>query len=136
MIVIDASATIAFLLNEDARFVDFDSLSGLNDEPLVVPSHWTAEVGNALVSNVRRRRLERAEIPWFIDRLERLNIEIVAPPSLAETAHIADQALKMGLTYYDAAYVHMALTRQASLFTLDGKMREAAVRMNVSILPK
>ena len=136
MIVIDASATIAFLLNEDAMFVDLDSLSGLNDEPLVVPSHWTAEVGNALVSNVRRGRLDRAEIPLFIHGLERLDVEIVVPPNLAETALIADQALKVGLTYYDAAYVHLALTRQASLFTLDGKIRDVATQMSVPILPK
>ena len=136
MIVIDASATIALLLNEDNKFVDLDALSGLADETLAAPSHWTAEVGNALVNNVRRRRLERIEIPWFIQRLERLGIEVAPAPSLAETALIADQAVELGLTFYDAAYVHMALTGQASLFTLDGKMRDVAAGVSIPILPR
>jgi predicted nucleic acid-binding protein len=135
LIIIDASATVALLLDEDAKFPNIGSLSELAEDSLAAPSHWTAEVGNALVSNVRRRRLKRQEISWFVKRIERLGVEVFPPPNLAETALIADQALDLGLTFYDAVYIRMALTREASLLTLDDKMRLAAERLNIPLLP-
>ena len=135
MIVIDASATVALLLDEDAKFPKVGSLSKLEDS-LIAPSHWVAEVGNSLVSNVRRHRLARDEISWFIDRIERLEVQVLPPPSLGEAAFIADQALTLGLTFYDAAYIRMALTRDASLLTLDDEMRLAAERLNIPLLPQ
>ncbi len=136
MIVIDASATIALLLNEDTEFSNIRALSTLANEPLIAPSHWGAEIGNALVNNVRRHRLDRAEIPSFIERLEELGIEVDTPPTFADIATIAKQAIEAGLTFYDAAYVHAARSRQASLFTLDRKMREVATTLKVPLLPQ
>jgi predicted nucleic acid-binding protein len=135
LIVIDASATVALLLDEDTKFPNIGSLAELAEDPLAAPSHWAAEVGNALVSNVRRRRLRHHDISWFVERIERFGIEILPPPSLAETALIADQALDLGLAFYDAVYIRMALTREASLLTLDDKMRLAAKRLNIPLLP-
>lgn len=135
MIIIDASATVALLLDEDAEFPKIGSLSELAEDPLAAPSHWPAEVGNSLVTNVRRRRLARGEISRLLERVEGLGVEILPPPTLAETALIANQALDLGLTFYDTAYVRMALTREASLLTLDGEMRLAAERLNIPLLP-
>ena len=135
MIVIDASATVALLLDEDAKFPNIGSLSELTADSLAAPSHWAVEIGNALVSNVRRRRLGRDDISWFMRRIEKLRVEVVPPPSLTETALIADQALELGLTFYDAAYIRMALTREAVLLTLDDQMRLAAERLKIPLLP-
>lgn len=135
MIVIDASATVALLLDEDAKFPKIGSLSELAAEPLAAPSHWPAEVGNALVSNVRRRRLARDEISRFMERIEGLGVAVLPPPNLAETAIIADQALELGLTFYDAVYIRLALTRGASLLTLDNQMRRVAEHLNIPLLP-
>ncbi|HEX5509357.1 MAG TPA: type II toxin-antitoxin system VapC family toxin [Pseudolabrys sp.] len=135
MIVIDASATVALLFDEDTKFPNIDSLSELAEDLLAAPSHWAAEVGNALVSNVRRRRIRHDEISWFMQRVERFGVEMLPPPSISEISLIADQALELGLTFYDAAYIHMALTREASLLTLDEKMRLAAEHLNIPLLP-
>jgi predicted nucleic acid-binding protein len=135
LIVIDASATVALLLDEDAKFPKIGLLSELAEDLFAAPSHWAVEVGNALVSNVRRRRLARDEIPWFMQRIERLAVDVLPPPSFAETAIIADQALELGLTFYDAGYIRVALTRDASLLTLDDQMRHAAERLNIPLLP-
>ena len=136
MIVIDASAAIALLLTEDSKLASVDQLLALAVEPLVAPSHWAAEVGNALVINVRRRRLEPAQFALMIGRLAALGIEIAPPPSYAEIAMNAQYAIETGLTYYDSAYIQMAMTKQAALFTLDGKMREVAARVNIPVLPR
>ena len=133
MIVIDASATVALLLNESGVLSTSDRLKELNEEPLIVPSHWAAEVGNALVINVRRRRIEASDIEGIIDRLLRLGVQIESAPSFSDMATIARQAAEIGLTYYDAAYVHTAQTQQARLLTLDERMRNAAARLDIPL---
>ena len=135
MIVIDASATIALLLNEDAVLEPNTQIAALAEETVIAPSHWAAEVGNALVINVRRRRLEATQLDLMIDRLETLGIKPEPPPSFAELAAIARQAIKLGLTYYDAAYVHKAQSRHATLFTFDRRMREVGMRLNIPVMP-
>jgi len=135
LIVIDASAAVALLLDEDAKFPNIGSLSELAEDSLAAPSHWPAELGNALVSNVRRRRLARDEIARLMDQIERMGVEILPPPSPAETALIAEQALDLGLTFYDAAYIRLALTSGASLLTLDRQMRDVAEQLEIPMLP-
>lgn len=136
MIVIDASATIALLLNEDDELAKTERLFALINEPTVASSHWAAEVGNALVINVRRRRLDSTQFDQMTERLSTLGITVEPPPSFPEIAVIAHQAIETGLTYYDVAYVHKALVKQASLFTFDRRMREAAMRLNIPVLPQ
>jgi predicted nucleic acid-binding protein len=133
LIVIDASATIALLLNENNVLSASDRLYRLSEEQLVAPSHWAAEVGNSLVVNVRRGRLDASEIDEMIERLNRFGIEPDPTPSFADIAAIAHRATSSGLTYYDAAYVHTAQTRQAMLLTLDQKMRKAAAELNIPL---
>lgn len=135
MIVIDASAAVALLLDEDAKFPNIGSLSKLAEDYLAAPSHWPAELGNALVSNVRRRRLARDEIARLMDQIEKMGVEILPPPNPAETADIAEHALDLGLTFYDAAYIRLALARRASLLTLDGQMRGVAEQLEIPLLP-
>ena len=136
MIVIDASAAVALLLNEDHAFAVMTPFAILTGEAVVAPSHWPAEVGNALVISVRRGRIGLAEIRSMTDQLEMLGIQIEAPPGFSEIATIADTATSLNLTYYDAAYVHTAQMRQASLFTFDRRMREAASRLGIPVLPQ
>lgn len=136
MIVIDASATIALVLNEDIVAGTVEHFRTLAKDDVIAPSHWAAEVGNALVMNVRRRRIERRHLEFMTARLEDLRIQIEPPPTYIEMTSIAETAIDSGLTYYDAAYVDKAQSRQASLFTFDRKMRDAAKRLNIPILPQ
>ncbi|HEY2754172.1 MAG TPA: type II toxin-antitoxin system VapC family toxin [Pseudolabrys sp.] len=129
----DASATIALLLNENDVLAVTDQLYRLSEEQLVAPSHWAAEVGNSLVVNTRRGRLKASDIDKMIERLNRFGIEPAPTPSFEEVAAIAHCALSTGLTYYDAAYVHAAQIRQAMLLTLDQKMRKVAAELNIPL---
>ena len=135
MIVIDASAAIALVLNEDTGDLTLGNLQALANDTVIAPSHWAAEVGSSLVTNMRRKRLDPRQLSSVIAQLEGLEVTIEAPPALPQMTSIADIAMNLGLTYYDAAYVHTAHARQASLFTFDRKMRDAASRLNISILP-
>ena len=136
MIVIDASATLALLLNEDNALAAAEAFTTLTEQTVVAPNHWSAEVGNALVINVRRGRLDPRQIRYMLDRLSTLGIQLEPSPSFADIASIADRATALNLTYYDAAYVHSAQSHQASLFTFDRGMREAANRLKIPLLPQ
>jgi predicted nucleic acid-binding protein len=133
LIVIDASATIALLLNENDVLSTSDHLYRLGKEQIIAPSHWTAEVGNSLVTNVRRGRLDASEIDQMIERLDRFGIQPDPPPAFDEIAAIAHRAMSSGLTYCDAAYVHTAQRHQAMLLTLDRKMRDVATALNIAL---
>jgi predicted nucleic acid-binding protein len=135
LIVIDASAAIALVLNEDTAAATIDNLRILAQDYVIAPSHWAAEVGNALVMNVRRRRLDRSQVEFAASQLEKLRIRIEPPPTFVEMTSIAEIAIDSGLTYYDAAYVDKARSRQAALFSLDRKMRDVALRLDIPILP-
>jgi predicted nucleic acid-binding protein len=135
LIVIDASATIALILNEDAAAANEQTFRRLVGNDVVVPNHWIAEVGNALVTNVRRQRLNRGQFQFITTTLERMEIRVEPPPTFGEMIAVAEQAIGLGLTYYDAAYVEKAQSGQGSLFTFDEKMRRAALRLNIPLLP-
>jgi predicted nucleic acid-binding protein len=136
LIVIDASAAIALVLNEDSAAATVENFRTLAKDNVIAPSHWAAEIGNALVTNVRRRRLERRQLEFVTAQLEELKIQIEPPPTYIEMASIAEMAIESGLTYYDAAYVGKARSYPASLFTFDQKMRDAATRLNIPVLPR
>jgi predicted nucleic acid-binding protein len=135
LIVIDASATIALILNEDAAATSEQTFRRLVADDVVVPNHWIAEIGNALVSNVRRGRLDRRQFEFVTTTLEQLEINVEPPPTFSELIAIAEGAIDSGLTYYDAAYVDKARSYQAPLFTFDRKMRAAASRLSIPLLP-
>jgi predicted nucleic acid-binding protein len=135
LIVIDASATVALLLNEDRAVENSAPFFALVDEPLMAPSHWPAEVGNALVTNLRRGRLNADQLGEMAGQLERLEIRIDAPPTIETIATIARRAHEWALTYYDAAYIYGAQLHDASLFTFDEQMRSIAARLNIPLLP-
>jgi predicted nucleic acid-binding protein len=135
LIVIDASATIALILNEDAAATSEQTFRKLAGDDVVVPNHWIAEVGNALVTNVRRHRLDRRQFEFITTTLEQMKIRVEPPPSFGEMIAVAVRAIDLGLTYCDAAYVDKARSRQASLFTFDEQMRQVATRLNIPLLP-
>lgn len=136
MIVIDASAAIALVLNEDTGETKLESIKVLANDTVVAPSHWAAEVGNSLVTNVRRRRIDPRHLSTVIAKLEGLEVMVEAPPAFQQMTTIAEMAIQLGLTFYDAAYVATAQVRRASLFSLDPKMRAAAVGLAIPVLPR
>jgi predicted nucleic acid-binding protein len=135
LIVIDASATVALILNEDAAATNEQTFRKLGADEVLVPSHWIAEVGNALIINIRRQRLNRGQFEFVTATLEQMKIRVEPPPTYGEMIGIVEQASNLGLTYYDAAYVEKARAYEASLFTFDEKMRQVATRLNISLLP-
>jgi len=134
LIVVDASFVIAHVLGEDTTVEQANFIETLRQEQLVAPAHWPAEISNALVTNVRRKRISMENIGLILRELATYNIEI-RPAFAGDAARLIAISSEQNLTAYDAAYVILAMDLEASIATLDKAMRQAAGRLNLNVLP-
>lgn len=135
MIVVDASVIVAMCLDESELLGSDDTFESLAEQSLLVPAHWHAEVGNALVTNVRRGRLAADRLAFAIGNLTILTVTTQPPPRTEEIESIIASAIKSGLTFSDELYVHLAESSKNPLFSFDKAMRAAALKRGVGILP-
>lgn len=135
MIVVDASLMIAWLLQEDRVLLVPDVYETLPARDIFVPAHWPVEVANALLSNVRRRRVAVDKIESILSGLSLFRIQVDPPISVEQLATLTHFAASQNLTVYDASYVQLAVEEKAPLATLDEDMRAAARKLRVALVP-
>lgn len=126
---------VAYLINETGDNLPLDLAEFLIKQNALVPPHWKAEVGNALVSNLRRGRIPSERLDRIITEISQLPIS--AAPDMAQEEFLATIrfAIANNLTFYDATYVKLAADHEATLATLDGAMRAAARKLSVELIP-
>jgi predicted nucleic acid-binding protein len=130
--VIDASVTVAWILEDEKHPSALEALGGLRaSDRARVPALWWFEVRNALVANERRGRLGEADTAAFLRNLARLPITVDRSPD--ETALLA-LARRHGVTVHDAAYLELARREGLPLASLDGDLRKAALAAGVPLL--
>jgi predicted nucleic acid-binding protein len=133
--VLDASVTIAWLIDDEAA-PDTDMLMDrARDQGAVVPGIWALEVGNVLLGAERRGRLTPAQLAARIDLLSQLPIEIAPDTALRSLPELMALARSERLTTYDAAYLDLAMRRGLPLATRDSDLRAAAQRLGSAVLP-
>lgn len=126
MIVVDASAVIAALLN------DGPARQALSDQQLHAPHLIDTEVASGL-----RRKVIANEIPavagWAaLDTLRRLGLTRYPGVGLLERVW----ALRENLSAYDATYVALAEDLACPLLTSDARLSRApGIRCPVTVLP-
>jgi predicted nucleic acid-binding protein len=130
--VLDSSVALAWLLPDEANESTDKLADRLEQENAHVPSIWPLEVGNALVTALRRKRIQDGEFKRCISALSALPIEVDSTAALPDVLLIAQ---RFGLTSYDAAYLELAVRREYPLATLDGKLRQACRALKVAVLP-
>ena len=135
MIVIDASLMIAWLLEESALALEPQLNELIERETLVVPAHWCAEVGNGLVTNLRRGRIAPDKLDTLIEECSALSILIEPAVPMGQIGPLVRGAIAQNLTFYDAAYIQLAFERSIPLGTLDNPMRLMARRLGVPLFP-
>lgn len=130
--VLDASAAIAWILEDERHQTAMEALAGLRAKDRArVPALWWFEVRNALVANERRGRLGEADTAAFLRDLGRLVIDVDRSPD--ETA-LLTFARRHRLAVYDAAYLESARREGLPLASLDGDLRKAAPAEGVPLL--
>lgn len=122
--VVDASVALKWVLDDETAVEQATALrdDGIDGHlQLVAPSLWLYELANGLVSAVRRRRLTRAEGARSLAGMRALGVELADPePDLTY-----GEAMRYGLSAYDAAYVALARALEAPLWTGDRALHAA-----------
>jgi predicted nucleic acid-binding protein len=135
LIVLDASLMVGWLLNEPMSASRPQIQSFLINDAIIVPAHWSAEVGNALIVNRRRGRIIDSEFADMLVSIDAFQIATQLPPAIPDFEMIFSFAEAYRLTFYDALYVRLALDMDAALATLDEDMRGAARELNLTLIP-
>jgi predicted nucleic acid-binding protein len=115
VIVVDASAAVLALLN------DGDSRSYLADEPFACPHLTDSELVHALRARVLRAEIDAAAAEQAIGAWARLGMYRVPVVGLLHRIW----ELRENLSAYDATYVAVAETLDASLLTADARLARA-----------
>jgi predicted nucleic acid-binding protein len=115
VIVIDASAAVLALLNDD------DARKVLAQEAAAVPHLIDSEIANALRSNVIRGGLEDRHAARALDSWARLGVRRFSVVGLLSRIW----ELRPNLTAYDASYVALAEALGSDLVTADARLAGA-----------
>lgn len=129
--VLDASIALAWHFPDEAS-PRATGISALSDaSPVVVPTHWFAEVANGMLVGERKRRTTPEERVRFIDRIGMLDLQVDAIEPGEMFGRILPLARAHGLTVYDTLYLELAERRGLPLASLDADLNEAARRIGV-----
>ncbi|MDP1736245.1 MAG: type II toxin-antitoxin system VapC family toxin [Caulobacter sp.] len=124
-VVVDACFVAALLTREDHSGFARERFQAFDDRDFAAPALICWEVANILWKKTRRGELNAADRDAMLDSFDELMIGMEgATPS--QTRRLLILSDSHGLTAYDAAYLELALRREADLATLDADLAEAA----------
>jgi predicted nucleic acid-binding protein len=128
-IVIDASVALKWTVTEPGS----DAANALleRDMLLVAPEHLLGEVGDGLRKRVAQGRLTPEDAVAAIDSILRLEIEFVS--GAERWARTLTDALRWGVTTYDALYVAVAVDLGAELITADQRLLASAISVGLPV---
>jgi predicted nucleic acid-binding protein len=130
-IVVDASYVVGALLQDETSAPDGRSLHLVLGEAVIVPAHWPAEMGNALLVAHRRGRIGSEDLDEALSVLARLPVAVA--PAGTSLRPATALARRHGLTLYDALYLDLAVREAARLASLDRRLRAAAAREGIPL---
>jgi predicted nucleic acid-binding protein len=130
-IVLDASIAAAWALSDEASTVADLASARLRTEIGLVPPLWWYEIRNLLVVNERRKRIASDDSTAFLDIVARYPIQV--DPILDERLNLL-LARRHGLSFYDAAYLTVALRNAVPIATLDQDLAAACLAEGVPLL--
>ena len=125
-LVIDTSAVVAVLLNEPIRAALIGATEGW---ALVGAPTLPWEVGNALVTAVRRKRLAAALARQAWSNYQSVPVRL----SQIDPGRAIDLALGVGLYAYDGYVLETARAERVPLLTLDLALARAARRLGLKL---
>ncbi len=119
--VIDASVGIKWVLHE----ADSDKALSIVSERIerIVPDLFFSEIGNVLWKNIRNGHLSAEEGQQALQRLFRIRLTVASVSGLMDTA--LDIAQHYDRSFYDSAYLALAIHERAQLVTADLRLINA-----------
>lgn len=127
-VVVDASVAVEVLI-ANSTWLDRWTRWLIEQAVLLSPTHFTAEVANALLLG---HRLPGARVRALLDRLAASGLE-TTDRGLGGVFEAIDLAEEHGLTVYDALYLQLALDVDGELATLDKDLIRAAAAEGITV---
>ncbi len=134
-LVVDASVALAWALPDESSPYADAVLAVVEQEGLRVPELWAWEIANGLaVAYLRKRITSTDEKAFLAAALSHLSIEVEDTSPLTVVRDGTAEAMRYGLTAYDAAYVDLASRERLTLASSRRAIRKAAEQSGVTIL--
>lgn len=133
--VLDASVTLAWVFDDEARPETDLLMDRILADDVVVPSLWRLEIANALLTALRRGRLTYDVALNRLGDLLGLSIVVADPPDKKATMNAFGWGQGYGLSAYDASYLDLAYWKGIPIATLDRKLARAARELGVPVHP-
>jgi len=129
-LVLDASMAASWCFPDERTDLTQRLLTDLaGPEVAAAPRMWAYEIRNVILRGVRQERLGHKDAATFLESLTALQIRLLDPPYEA----VFQVAVQFDLSFYDAAYLELAVRKQMPLATLDKQLRRAAMAANVAV---
>jgi predicted nucleic acid-binding protein len=129
--VLDASISAVWALADEASALAEIAAHRLKSENALVPPLWWYEVRNLLVVNERRQRMTVDDTAHYLELLSSFPIQV---DPIEDEKAVFRCARQYRLSFYDAAYLAVALRNNLQLATLDKALRDAAQAAGVPLL--
>ncbi len=136
LVTVDASAAVPWIVRDQAT-ARSDGLfqDGLRKLVLLqAPALWLWECGNVFAGLVSTQRLTTVEAHEGLEALLFSNICIQEAPTLQMQRTTLYLAGQHQLSFYDAAYLELAMRTGSELATLDQQLKVAAEKSGVMCL--
>lgn len=132
--VLDASVALAWLFRDEETPASMAIHAMTDDHQIVVPPHWFAEMANGIRQGERRERCTPDDVPAFLNLLGLLSFDVMGLAPFEQFSLLLPLAREHGLTVYDAAYLHCAVSHGLPLATFDQQLAAAAQACNVTVI--
>jgi predicted nucleic acid-binding protein len=132
--VVDNSVVMSWCFKDETNSYADIVLNMLTKVSAVVPSIWPLEVVNVLLSAERQKRLSKSDSIRFLTLLSQLPIFVEYERPEKMMKELLALARTSNLSSYDASYLDLAMRKGLPIATLDNKLIEAALSIDVPIL--
>lgn len=130
-VVIDASIALAWCFpDEQTEYTKRVFEAVFFSIEAVAPQLWAYEVRNSVLMGMRRGRLNKADAEQFLASLNDLDVRLSEPGSYEDVFVLAEEH---GLTFYDAAYLNLAIQELLPLASLDRQLVKAAQTVGIQL---
>ena len=129
--VLDAAVTASWLFPDEDHPDAREAWRRSATEDVTVPLHWWFEVRSIMLIGERRGRISEILVTHSLGRLSLLPILEAPKPSDADVLGLAR---RHRLTFYDAAYLELALREHIALATLDLQLAAAARAERIEVV--
>jgi predicted nucleic acid-binding protein len=110
-------------------------LAGASSVKLLCPALCMIEFGNGILNGVKRnpQRISKAAASLAFAELANLPLQFRDSIGTSSLSKIGDSAMRLGLSFYDAVYLELAISENAKLATLDQPLAKAALVAGVPL---